>query len=78
MNHLKTGDDIYDVNKYTDEELYNILDVVNPSDRELEAKLFQMIKKYQNMQTDSGNKLAWFFNAIYGRFFEIVDVKLKK
>lgn len=73
MNHLKTGDDIYDVNKYTDEELYNILDVINPSDRELEAKLFQMIKKYQNMQTDSGNKLAWFFNAIYGRFFEIVE-----
>jgi len=73
MNHLKTGDDIYDVNKYTDEELYNILDVIHPSDRELEAKLFQMIKKYQNMQTDAGNKLAWFFNAIYRRFFEVVD-----
>lgn len=73
MNQLKTGDDIYDVNKYTDEELYNILDVINPSDRELEAKIFQMIKKYQNMQTDAGNKLAWFFNAIYTRFFEIVE-----
>jgi len=73
MNHLKSGDDIYDVNKYTDEELYNILDMINPSDRELEAKLFHMIKKYQNMQTDAGDKLAWFFNAIYARFFEIID-----
>lgn len=73
MNHLKSGDDIYDVNKYTDEELYNILDMTNPSDRELEAKLFHMIKKYQNMQTDAGNKLAWFFNAIYARFFEIIE-----
>jgi len=65
--------DIYDVNKYTDEELYNILDLVNPSDRELEAKIFHMINKYKNMQNESGNKLAIFFNNIYARFFEIVD-----
>ena len=65
--------DIYDVNKYTDEELYNILDLVNPSDRELEAKIFYMINKYKNMQNESGNKLAIFFNNIYARFFEIVE-----
>lgn len=65
--------DIYDVNKYTDQELYNILDLVNPSDRELEAKIFHMINKYKNMQNESGNKLAVFFNNIYARFFEIVE-----
>jgi hypothetical protein len=65
--------DIYDVNKYTDAELYNILDLVNPSDRELEAKIFHMINKYKNMQNESGDKLANFFNNIYARFFEIVE-----
>lgn len=65
--------DIYDVNKYTDAELYNILDLVNPTDRELEAKIFHMINKYKNMQNESGNNLAIFFNNIYARFFEIVD-----
>ena len=69
----KTGDEIYDVNKYTDEELYNILDLINPSDRELEAKIHHMIRKYKNMQNDAGDKLAWFFNAIYERFFEIIN-----
>jgi len=44
MNNLQN--DIYDVNKYTDEELYNILDLINPSDRELEAKIFFLIHKY--------------------------------
>lgn len=67
-------EDIYNVNKYTDQELYNILDLVNPSDRELEAKIFHMTSKYKNMQNDSGNKLAAFFNDIYARFFEIEEI----
>ena len=37
MNKQNT---MYDVNKYTDDELYNILDLINPTDRELEAKIF--------------------------------------
>lgn len=65
--------DLYNVDKYSDEELYNILDLVNPSDRELEAKVFHMIKKYKNMQSESGEKLAKFFNDIYSHFFEIVE-----
>jgi len=72
------GDELYDVNKYSDEELYNILDLVNPTDRELEAKIFHMIRKYENMQNESGNKLAYFFNQIYERFFEVVDTKENK
>ena len=70
---MKSGDEIYDVNKYTDDELYSVLDLVNPTDRELEARLYHLINKYKNMETDSGDKLANFFNNIYARFFELVD-----
>ncbi len=69
---MKSGDEIYDVNKYTDDELYSVLDLVNPTDRELEARLYHLINKYKNMETDSGDKLANFFNNIYARFFELV------
>ncbi len=72
MATMKSGDEIYDVNKYTDDELYSVLDLVNPTDRELEARLYHLINKYKNMETDSGDKLANFFNNIYARFFELV------
>jgi hypothetical protein len=64
-------DDLYDISKYTDEQLYNILDINNPTDRELEARIVQLINKYSNMQTESGNKLAVFFQNIYSHFFEL-------
>ena len=67
MNNKK---DIYDVSKYSDKELYGLLDLNNPSDRELEAKIIFMIKKYNNMQNISGDKLAIFFTDIYNRFFD--------
>ena len=73
MTTRKTGDDIYDINKYTDKELYDILDLVNPTDRELEAKLYHLIKKYQAIGNESGEKLASFFDDIYAHFFELVD-----
>ena len=60
----------YNVNGYTDEQLYQILDLNNPSDRELEAKLLSMVRKYTNFGNDSGNKLSQFFIDIYNRFFE--------
>jgi hypothetical protein len=62
---------MYNVDKYTDSELYDILDLNHPSDRELEAKLLFMIHRYTNMQTASGQQLATFFEKIYSRFFEI-------
>jgi len=62
---------MYDVSKYTDDELYNILDLVNPSDRELEAKLNYLITKYTNIQNESGNQLAEFFENIYKHFFQV-------
>jgi hypothetical protein len=73
MSNMKAGDEIYNVNKYTDDELYSILDLINPTDRELEARLYHLINKYKNMETDSGDRLASFFNNIYARFFELIE-----
>jgi len=61
--------DLYDVNNYTDAQLYDILDMNSPTDRELEAKIIHLIRKYTNMQTDTGNQLAIFFDNIYKHFF---------
>lgn len=62
-------DDIYNIKSYTDEELYNILDLSNPTDRELEAKILHMIWKYENFGNESGDKLVRFFQEIYDHFF---------
>jgi hypothetical protein len=63
------NDDLYCVDKYTDEQLYNILDINNPTDRELEAKILHLIQNYKNIQNESGDKLAQFFENIYDHFF---------
>jgi hypothetical protein len=67
------SEDIYNVNKYSDIELFQILDLINPSDRELEAKIIQMMNKYQSIKNDSGAQLYRFFNDIYNHFFESSD-----
>jgi hypothetical protein len=60
-------EDPVDVNidDYTDEELYSILDLTNPSDRVLEAKILMMIEKYTNQP-----KTKEFFENIYNHFFD--------
>ena len=70
---MNKQNEMYDVNKYTDDELYNILDLINPSDRELEAKIIFLMRKYENMQNKSGDELAKFFKNIYNHFFETSD-----
>ena len=62
--------DEYDVKSYTDEQLFDILNLNNPSDRELEAQILTMIRKYRNIGNQSGFKLAKFFTDIYDYFFE--------
>ena len=62
------SDNIYNVNGYSDKELYDILDLINPTDRELEAKILHMVWKYDNMGNSS--HLSTFFRSIYDRFFE--------
>lgn len=65
----KGRDNNYIVSKYTDSELYDILDLVTPSDRVLEAKIIQMINRYSAIPGESGEKLTQFFKDIYNRFF---------
>jgi len=67
---MSKEDDQYDISKYTDKELYNILDLNNPSDRELEARIIHLINKYASMHNDSGYKLAIFFQNMYYHFFD--------
>jgi len=62
---------MYDIETYTDAELLDVLDLNNPTDRELEAKIVSLIRKYENMQNESGNKLAKFFDDIYKHFFDL-------
>ena len=66
-------DDLYEISKYSDKELYDILDMNNPTDRELEAKIIHLINKYDNMQNESGDKLSLFFQNIYNHFFNEND-----
>ena len=77
MNNTKKeppkSKNMYDVNSYSDRELLDILDLTNPSDRELEAKIIFLINKYKNMQNDSGDELVKFFEDIYNHFFETSD-----
>ena len=73
MTSVKTSEDIYNIDKYTDIELYQLLDLNNPTDRELEARIFHLIEKYKTMDNESGYKLAQFFEDIYEHFFEVVD-----
>ena len=61
----KPQEDMYDVDSYTDEELFNVLDLVNPSDRELEAKILMSIENYKEDPA-----LSIFFEEIYNHFFE--------
>lgn len=69
----KTRDNIYDINSYTDKELFDLLDLNNPTDRELEAKILHNIYKYNSIGNDSAIKIAHFFYDIYERFFDILE-----
>jgi len=64
-----TSNDLYDVSKYTDKELYDVLDLTEPSDRVLEAKLLILIDKYKTTPHEDGKNLTNFFVDIYNHFF---------
>ena len=68
---MKSTENIYDVKTYTDRELLDILDLNNPSDRELEAKLVHLIRKYDSIQSPSSDVLSKFYRDIYFHFFDV-------
>jgi len=65
--------DEYNINQYGDEELFNILGMNHPTDRELEAKIIMMINKYSNIQNEDAYRIAIFYQNIYKHFFDIED-----
>lgn len=68
-----SNENVYDISQYTDNEMFDMLDLVQPSDRVLEAKIIQMINKYKTLSNDSGKQLADFFRNMYAHFFEDED-----
>ena len=40
---MEKKEQLYNIEEYTEEELYDILDLNNPTDRELEAKILYMV-----------------------------------
>ncbi len=55
----------YDITQYSDEECYQMLELDNPTDRELEMKILQMMDKYEQ----KSKRLFHFFESMYDRFF---------
>lgn len=65
-------EDAYNVDNYTDDELYNILQLnPNPTDSELEAKIIQILQRHMYIRTSLGKKLFDFYKSIYERFFNV-------
>jgi hypothetical protein len=67
------NDNIYNVESYSDVELFQLMDLVHPSDRELEAKIVSFINKYKSETTKMGLKMYHFFYNVYNRFFDNSD-----
>ena len=74
---MSSNNELYNVSKYTEQELYNILDISNPTDRELEARILHLIRKYDNIQNEDGTKLKQFFENIYDHFFQDEDDEIE-
>ena len=78
MSNKSINPPLYDINGYTDLELYEILDLVNPTDRELEAKILMEIHKYEKIGTKSAKRLSAFFDDIYNHFFETEESDIEE
>lgn len=62
----------YKIENYTDEELYEILELNSEaSDGELEARIIQMIQKHMYLRTTTGRRLFHFFQDMYEHFFDV-------
>jgi hypothetical protein len=59
----------YDISSYSDEDCFTILNLNNPSDRELEMTILEFMDKYQ----EKSKRLYQFFESMYDRFFDDGD-----
>jgi hypothetical protein len=63
----------YDVETYTDLELFQLMDLNNPTDRELEAKIYSLIDKYESSNNKLSIKMCKFFTDVFLHFFSSDD-----
>ena len=65
--------EIYNVENYTERDLFAILDINNPTDRELETSILKNVRQYEKDRDENPKsaKLWRFFNDIYKRFFDV-------
>ena len=63
----------YDVKNFSDEELFLLMDLNNPTDRELEAKIYSFIDKYGANNSKPSMKMYKFFTDVFIRFFSSID-----
>lgn len=59
----------YNIKTYTDQECFDILNLNNPTDRELEMKILSFMDKYETKSP----RLYEFFESMYDRFFSSAD-----
>jgi hypothetical protein len=74
-NSKRKKTDIWDISIYTDEEIiHNLLNMSNPTDRELEIKIWSHIQQYKSAQQTPDN-LRWlnFYEQIYHRLFSFSE-----
>ena len=59
---------MYNIDDYTDDELHQLLGLNHPTDRELEAQIYQKMEQYKEHE-------EWyqFFVDVYERFFEVEE-----
>jgi hypothetical protein len=58
---------------YSENQMYDILDLVQPSDAVLEAKIMYYIRKYENIPDAPAPELLRFFEDMYDYFFNEHD-----
>ena len=66
---MADDEDEYNIINYTDQECFDVLNLNNPSDRELEMKILQFMDKYEK----KSKRLYHFFESMYDRFFQESD-----
>lgn len=65
--------ELYNIENYTERELFDILDINNPTDRELESSILKNVSLYEadRQENSKSARLYRFFNDMYKRFFDV-------
>jgi hypothetical protein len=68
INEMNMNNNDFKIGNYTDIELFNLMDLNNPSDRELEARVIMLLNQYE-----SDSDVYRFFEDVFDHFFSQND-----